>query len=167
MIPDDHAVEIYSRDINNDETADFFLKGHIYGCKYERGSRLPKAQYFAPYFGRIVSASHPGLQEGISYVAKIASVQVAETASDFKAIEKEARRNTEFYGDHDYIKEFRKWFFSKSREHSLSIVFLSVPRLAFNPTIKKTHLRKTPGFIGKGDFTFDQFYQAWGGKDIF
>jgi len=72
MIPDDDADEIYARDITEDYTANMFLKGHIYGCDYEQGSRLFKTHYFAPYFGKTISASkkvqnlHPGLQAGIT-----------------------------------------------------------------------------------------------------
>jgi hypothetical protein len=141
------------------------LKGHLYGCKYEKSSRLPKAQYFAPYFGRGVSASHPGLQEGISYVAKILNVEVAETADDFRKIEREIRRGC-FSGERAYVEQFEDYFFRKMKRKS-SIVFLSVPRLAFNPPIKKIYLKKGTGFLGKGYYTFDKFYQAWGGNPIF
>jgi hypothetical protein len=166
MIADNQAVEIYGRDLNNDETADFFLKGHIYGCVYEKGSRLTKALYFAPYFGAAVSASHPGLQEGVSYIAKILSVQVAETKADFATIAAEARRTVGFRGERTYVDQFKKWFFDGSKI-TYSIVFLSVPRLAFNPAIKKRYLQGGKGFLGKGYYTFDKFYRAWSGEEIF
>ena len=69
--------EIYTRDINDDYSVNMFLTGQLYGCVYKEGSRLFKARYFAPYFGKKISGSrttqdlHPGLKAGISYVAKI------------------------------------------------------------------------------------------------
>lgn len=165
MIPDNEAVEIYARDLNDDKTSDFFLKGHLYGCDYKRSSRLPKAQYFAPYFGRKVSRSHPGLQEGITYVAKIVSVQVAETADDFMKLAKEAKKFG-FDGKRDYVEQFKKYFF-EGRNEKHSIVFLSTPHLAFNPSIKKSYLKRGSGFLGIGYYTFDQFYKAWGSEEIF
>lgn len=163
MIPDRDAVEIYSRDVNTDESADFFLKGHLYGCQYEAGSRLPRAMYFAPYFGAKVSSSHPGLQEGIGYVAKIISVQTAENSDDFMAVVREMRGEG-FKGERDFVDKFRDWFFDEPRKYSC--VFLSRPRMAFNPPIKKKTLRKGVGFMGKGYYTFDSFYRAWGGEQI-
>jgi hypothetical protein len=166
------AIEIYARDINDkdkddESSADLFLKGHIYGCKYEKNSSLSEARYFAPYFGKDVSAIHPGVHEGISYIAKIVSVQVAETGHDFMAIAREVRKSHGFRGEPDYVKRVRDWFFYKGRTKKFSFVFLSVPRLAFNPPIKKSNLRKGKGFLGRGYFTFDQFYRAWGGEPIF
>jgi hypothetical protein len=165
MIPDNEAVEIYARDINNDETADFFLKGHVYGCRYETGSRLPKAHYFAPYFGRSVSASHPGLQEGVSYIAKIISLEVAETPAEFMAIAREVRRKFGFKGEQHYVKQVRKYFYGRNNKYSF--IFLSVPRLAFNPPIQKPFLQKGRGFLNKHFYSFDQFYQAWRSEEIF
>jgi hypothetical protein len=165
MIPDHEAVEIYARDINNDETADFFLKGHIYGCAYKMRSRLPKAQYFAPYFGRKVSASHPGLQEGVSYIAKIISVEVAETPADFMAIAREVRKKADFNGEQDYVKKVKEWFWGRNKKWSF--IFLSVPRLAFNPPIQKPFLQKGRGFLNNHFYSFDEFYQALGGEEIF
>ena len=165
MIPNNEAVEIYSRDINNDETADFFLKGHVYGCSYALNSRLPQAHYFAPYFGRNISVSHPGLQEGISYIAKILSVEIAETPAEFMAVSREMRKKVGFRGDEDYVKQVKDYFFGK--QHKYSFVFMSAPRLAFNPPIKKPFLQKGRGFLNKHFYSFDDFYRAWGGEEIF
>ena len=178
---DEKTDEIYVRDINywdeinrqkgENRSADSFLKGHIYGCHYEPGSDLPKMRYFAPYFGQLVSASHPGLQEGISHIAKILSVREAATAGEFKSIVEQVKKETRFQGGQDYVNQVKEWFFGKSywgrKKTIYSFVFLSVPCLAFNPPIKKGFLRKRPGQIGKGYFTFDQFYRAWGGEPIF
>ena len=38
-------VEIYAREINNEHTLAFFLKGQMYGCHYEKRSRLANALY--------------------------------------------------------------------------------------------------------------------------
>jgi hypothetical protein len=64
------------------------------------------------------------------------------------------------------VEQFKNYFF-EGRKEKYSIVFLSIPRLAFNPPTKKSYLKRGAGFLGKGYYTFDQFYRAWGGKEIF
>jgi len=167
MIPNDQDKIINVRDISHKyiETADFFLKGHLYGYKYTNASQLYEARYLAPCFGRWVPLFCPGLQEGISYIANIISVQDAETPADFKAIETQARKDG-FRGEPKSVKDFKEWFFTgRRRHHRYSVVFLSVPRHAFNPPIKKAHLTESTRF--RKNFSFDELYQAWSGEEIF
>ena len=164
MIHNDDADEIYARDINGDETADLFLKGHIYGCEKAKSSRLSNARYFAPYFGRGVSASHPGLQEGISYIAKIISVKTVESRSDFRKIVREVSDEHDFRGEDEYLDRIPKIYDFKKDQ--FRFIFLSVPRLAFNPPIQKRYLKKGGRFQLNQYYSFDDFYRAWRTEQI-
>ena len=79
-----NSVEIYAREINEPVTLALFLKAQVYGCKYEAGSRLAVALYFAPRFGKRIANQHPGISTGISYVARIESVGYATTWQEFR-----------------------------------------------------------------------------------
>lgn len=89
MIPKSNPVEIYAREINEERTLALFLHGQIYHCYHEPGSRLAEALYFAPHFGNRISSSHPGIQTGISYIARIERVEVIETFAEFAAAARE------------------------------------------------------------------------------
>jgi hypothetical protein len=166
MIPNEQDKIINARDINYYKyivTADFFLKGHLYGYPYEKVSQLYEARYFAPCFGGDVPSLRPGLQKGISYIAKIISVKDAETRTDFLEIEKQARKDG-FDGASDCVKDFKDWFFPKKNSKRFNVVFLSVPRHAFNPPIQKAFLTESTRF--KKNFSFDDLYRAWSGEQI-
>ena len=47
MVKTNKSVEIYAREINNEETLALFLHAQMYGCHYQKGSRLAEALYFA------------------------------------------------------------------------------------------------------------------------
>lgn len=72
-------VEIYAREINNEVTLSLFLHARVYTCAFERGSRLGEAMYFAPHFGAHIARLHPGVNQGISYIAKVEDVGVANS----------------------------------------------------------------------------------------
>ena len=83
MIPNDQADKIINVvDINDVESADYILKGHIYGFGARKNSQLYEARYFAPHFCGDASA-HPGLPKGVSYIAKILTIEFAETGAEF------------------------------------------------------------------------------------
>ena len=82
MIQTNKSVEIYAREVNNEETLALFLKAQMYGCRYEKSSRLAEAHYFAPHFGQQIARNHPGVRVGISYIASIERVEVVETWKD-------------------------------------------------------------------------------------
>jgi hypothetical protein len=164
MIMKDQPIDIYARDINEPTTADFFLKTRVYGCEYKASRNFSLVHYFAPYFGRDVAWTHPGLLEGISYVAKIESVQIAKTAEDFNSVTREARGNGWFKRNRRQVSEIADRFFPSKKEYSF--LYLSTPRLAFNPPIQKRYLSKGRGFLSKQYYSFDQFYQAWSGELI-
>jgi hypothetical protein len=91
MIKTNKSVELYAREINNEETLALFLKARMYGCRYEMSSRLPEALYFAPHFGQQIARKHPGVQVGISYVASIECVEVIETWKELLQAVREVR----------------------------------------------------------------------------
>jgi len=166
MIPDDEVDEIYTRDINDDYSVNMFFKGHVYGCQYKEGSRLFKTHYFAPYFGKRISASktvqalHPGMKAGVSYIAKIIAIETGETPRDFEAIAKELRKR------HNRRKEWNcstaiKEFFGGKR-FAYCFIFLDEPRLAFDEPIQKMYLQKSPKYtLAQKLWSFDEFYRAW------
>jgi hypothetical protein len=166
MIRDDEPFEIYTRDINDDYSVNMFLKGQVYGCEYEQGSRLFKARYFAPYFDRDISASktvqdlHPGFQAGVSYIGKIIAIETSETHTDFEATAKELRKRPgckKKWNCSEAIKEF-----FDGRKFPACFIFLDNPRLAFNPSIQKKYLQASPrNTLSQLFWSFDEFYRAW------
>ena len=157
LIKKTDLMEIYAREINNAPTLELFLKGQIYTCKYQKNSRLPQARYFAPHFAQQIAREHPGVQTGISYIAKIEDVEVAESMADFKAIAKNVRKPfwMKKYGD---LVEEVVWSDSEKK----SLVFLGAPRLVFNPAIRKGNLQEGKGWLSRNTFTFDELFEAWG-----
>lgn len=161
MIRKNDSVEIYAREINEPVTLTMFLKAHIYGCWYESGSRLPKAQYFAPHFGQSIAYTHPGVHVGVSYIARIEHVEVVEKWDDLvDAI-------ISIHGKHwwkshlsviDPIRTNWEWSGGKKR----SFLFLSIPRLVFNPPVLKENLQKGKGWLSKRFLSFDELFKAWG-----
>ena len=91
MIQTNKSVEIYAREVNNEETLALFLKAQMYGCHYEKSSRLAEAHYFAPHFGQQIARNHPGVRVGISYIASIERVEVVETWRDLLQTVREVR----------------------------------------------------------------------------
>ena len=48
------------------------------------------------------------------------------------------------------------------RKTTRSILFLSTPRLVFNPPVLKEKLVKGSGFLNQRFFSFDRLFEAWG-----
>lgn len=125
MIPNKDAVEIYAREINNQETLDLFLKAGLYGCHFEKGSRFPKAQYFAPHFGRDISTTRPGIQQGISYIARVEHI---ETVNDWRGLTDAiiSLRGKVWYNSHiEVLQAIRRIWKWDSKNYSF--FFLAVP----------------------------------------
>ncbi len=153
--------DIYAREINNEMTMKLFLKAHLYGCWYEKGGALADANYFAPHFGQRLAKEHPGIFTGISYVARIESVEVVDTWKDFTAAVVRQRgkawlkSNREIIDPIHHDKEW-KWHGDKR-----SFLFLAEPRLVFNPPVNKDLLQKGKGWLSKRSFSFDTLFEAW------
>jgi len=158
MIPKTESVEIYAREINEQTTLELFLHGQMYGCNYEANSRLPEALYYAPHFGKLIARNYPGIHAGISYVAKIESVEVTESFQQLCEIACQIRGKAWFKRNSHLILPVKKWSWEKRK----SFLFLEPPRLVFNPPIYKGKLQKGSGWLSKRVFSFDEFFEAWG-----
>jgi len=160
VIKTSKSVEIYAREINTEKTLALFLKAQMYGCKYEKHSLLAEALYFAPHFGRRIARNHPGVQVGISYIAGIERVEVVEKWKDFLQVVREVRGKQWLNGHTSLLQPLRRG--SDWRDTKRNFLFLSKPRLVFNPPVLKEKLQKGKGFLNKRSFSFDAFFEAWG-----
>jgi hypothetical protein len=160
MVRVNDSVEIYAREINEEVTLNFFLEARMYGCVYQASSRLPEALYFAPHFGRRIADAHPGVKQGISYVARIETVETAEKWKELIEVVKTVRGKTWLNSHSEYLDAIhRKWDWG-SREKR-SFLFLGKPRLVFNPPVQKDNLQKGKGWLSKRTFSFDELFSAW------
>jgi hypothetical protein len=160
MVRRKDSVEIYAREINEEVTLNFFLKARMYGCWYQASSRLPEALYFAPHFGRAIADAHPGVKQGISYIARIETVEVVETWKELLAVTKSVRGKTWLNSHIDHLEAIhRKWSWSKPDKRSF--LFLGEPRLVFNPPVRKDNLQKGKGRLSKRTFSFDELFVGW------
>lgn len=160
MIRTRDSVEIYAREINEEKTLELFLKGHLYGCYYEKGSRLAEALYFAPHFGQKIARNYPGVQVGISYIAKIETVEIVRSWKEL--LEASIRvRSKQWLNSHlDYLSPLHRGWDWKTDPYYF--LFLGTPRLAFNPPILKDNLQKGSGFLSKRFHSFEDLFKAWG-----
>jgi len=163
MIKQRESVEIYAREINEPVTLALFLKAQMYGCWYEEGSRLPEALYFAPHFGQNIAYEHPGVHVGISYIARIERVEVVETWQELmNAIV--SIRGKHWLNSHLHeikpLKTAPTWEWRSRKKRSF--LFLSIPRLVFNPPLHKEKLQKGKGWLSKRFLSFEQLFSAWG-----
>lgn len=166
MIRMEPAVEVYAREINEEAALDLFLKARMYGCRYEVTSRLPEARYFAPHFGRAIAENQFSIKQGISYIAKIEHVGVAENRAELFALVRKERGKAWLSRHKSYLDQFlRRWSWKKKPEKR-SFVFLGEPRLIFNPPIPKERLQKGRGYLSKRMFSFDELFQAWANNRI-
>jgi hypothetical protein len=155
------SVEIYAREINEPVTLELFLRARLYGCNYQAGSRLAEALYFAPHFGASITKEHPGINTGISYVARIETVGNATTWNEFREMMR-VERGAAWWDSHEAIlSELRKKWDWKKGQHR-SFLLLGEPRLVFNPSVRKENLQKGKGWLSKRVFAFDELFAAWG-----
>lgn len=150
--------EIYARDINNEETLTLFLKANLYGCDYEKHTKILESLYFAPHFGKLIGRSHPGIGSGISYVSKIQRVLLVESWKDLITQLREERGKVWLNKNKNYINFVKEWQWTKHRRYFL---VLGDPRLVFNPPVKKNYVQKGAGHLSKNYLTFDHLFHAW------
>ena len=164
MIKRDNVVEIYAREINEEKTLALFLRGQLYGCDYEKG-KITEANYFAPHFGQKIAKLHPGISVGISYVAQIKTIEIAEYSKDVKNIIKKDRGKRWLNKNMNLVQPILdEWSWTNVRRNFL---FLDEPRLVFNPAVKKEVLQKTTGRLSRNYYTFDELFKAWSGKNLY
>ncbi len=159
MIPSPAAIEVYAWEINDEETLALFLQARMYGCDYERSSKLPKALYFAPHFGQRIAQGHPGVHVGIAYIARIRSVDVVTSPLEWFAAIRSVHGARWLKKHRDIIHAVRRHWQWSGRQ--LSIVHLDTPRLVFTPAIHKESLQRGRGWLSKRTFSFDELYAAW------
>jgi hypothetical protein len=160
MIKKKESVEIYAREINNEYTLNFFLKARMYGCYFEKSSKLSEALYFSPHFGISIARNHPGVTSGISYIAKIEHIEVVESWKDFIAAVKDIRGKAWLNSHTQYLDVIhREWNWKDKKLRSM--LFLGEPRLVFNPAVKKENLQKGKGWLSKRMFSFDELFAGW------
>ncbi len=161
MIKDKESIEIYAREINSKETIDLFLRGRMYGCSYEKSSKLAEALYFAPHFGQHIASLLPGIKTGISYIAQIEDIVVVESWKDLEESILAIRKKIWLNSHWKLIKSIQKdW--NLSQKNRGSFIFLGEPRLVFNPAVKKDDLQKGKGWLSKKYLTFESLFKAWG-----
>jgi hypothetical protein len=142
MIRTKSPVEVYAREINKEHPLSLFLKVNLYGFGYKENSRLYEALYFAPHFGQAIAKNHPGVQIGVSYIARIQHIEVVETWSELENAIKEQRGKPWWNSHNDFVRPIRKqWKWPGKR----SLLSLDTPRMVFNPPIRKEHLQKGTG----------------------
>ena len=161
MIKQRESVEIYAREINEPTALALFLQARMYGCWYQEGSRMSKALYFAPHFGKSIAEEEPGVHAGISYVARIEHVEVVETWRGLVDTVISVRGKHWWNSYRPEIKPLRKeWDWGEQKKRTF--LFLSTPRLAFNPPVQKKRLQKGSGWLSKRFLSFDDLFRAWG-----
>ena len=160
MIPKKESVEIYAREINNEYTLNLFLKAQMYGCYFQKSSKLAEALYFSPHFGKRIARNHPGVTAGISYIAKIEHIEVVESWKDFLVAAKLIRGKAWLNSHKQYLDIIhREWNWKNKKLRSM--LFLGEPRLVFNPAVKKENLQKGKGWLSKRMFSFDELFAGW------
>lgn len=148
--------EVYAREINDEGTLDLFLKHHFYQCKFERQTQLMDASYFAPHFGAKIESLYGGITHGISHVAKINSVVVAEDEAQYReAVVREKGRAYLKRHEAALMYPFKEWGPEKRY-----LVFTSQPLLVFNPPIEKSYLQKGSGWLSKRAYSFEDLFKA-------
>jgi hypothetical protein len=165
MIKPEESVEVYAREINEPSTLLLFLKARMYGCWYEKNSKLPQALYFAPHFGQSIANNYPGIHVGLSYVARIETVEVIETWDELLGVIRSVR-NKSWLSKHKNILDqvHKKWDWNTDKKRCF--LFLGEPRLVFNPPITKDRIQKGYGWLSKRFMSFDDLFAAWEGNLI-
>lgn len=162
MARQEKAVEVFAREINNERTLALFLKTRMYTCVYERSSSLPKAMYFAPHFGAAIAREHPGISQGISYIARIEKLVVVGSLPELlEAVRQEQGKSWEMLHRAAIVACLSRQWKGKRRKESKSVLLLGEPRLVFNPPVKKTALQKGSGWLSRRTFSFDELFAAW------
>jgi hypothetical protein len=155
------TVEIYAREINEAVTLALFLKAQLYCCKYQAGSQLAEALYFAPHFGTRITNEHPGIGTGISYIAQVLSVGHATTWQDFRELMLTERNSVWWRRHKAVLQDLRQqWPWNKGQHRSF--LLLGKPRLVFNPPVRKENLQAGKGWLSKRFYSFDELFAAWG-----
>ncbi len=160
LIRSGSILEVYVREINHPATLRLFLKGQLYSCPYQKAGKAGQAIYFAPHFGQKLARALPGIYSGISFVAKIEAVEVLNTWNQFLQAVKRHRGARWLNSNKEVSSPIRREL--RQGKEQKTFLFLSEPRLVFNPPINKNLLQGGTGFLSKRAFSFDELFEAWG-----
>lgn len=153
--------QVYARDLNKEPYLSLFLKSHIYSCGYTEN--IHKCSYFAPYFGSKISTISPGVDEGLSYVAKIYAHMKINNLDDLKIAILEHIKNKKLRNSNRDIDEKLKMLFDDAgnqKKKAFTLLLLEKPRKLFNPSIKKERLATGSGWLNKQYYDFDEIFYA-------
>ncbi len=168
MINSSISNEVYIRELS-EESIVCSLKAGVYGCDYEKNSRITSSLYFAPHFTAQASRHQPAIQQGISYVARIIDVFVAGGWADFAKNLKDRNGKVWWRNHKAFLETIHNWNWDNHKQRHFLI--LDKPILVFNPPIRKeflqSHPKKGPGMLGKYYFTFEQLFRAWNSEKIY
>jgi len=153
--------QVYARDVNKEPYLSLFLKTHIYSCKYNEN--IHKCSYFAPYFGSKISCISPGVDEGLSYIARIYNHLQITNLEDLKLA---ILNHIKFKKLKNYNRDIEEKFKllcedpgMQTRE-AFTLLLLDKPRKIFNPSIKKSNLLEGRGWLNKQYYEFDEIFEA-------
>lgn len=156
MIRQNDPVEIYAREINEEQTLAMFIKAGVYTCDYKAGSRLPEALYFAPHFGADIVRNYSGIYQGISYVARIEKVEVVECWKDLLAALQDHHGKMWMKTHYDIFKGV-SWLRQRKKR---SLVITAPPQLVFHPPVRKETLQKGSGWLSRNFLSFQELFEA-------
>jgi hypothetical protein len=153
--------QVYARDLNKEPYLSLFLKTHAYLCKYNEN--IHRCSYFAPYFGSKISSISPGVDEGLSYIAKIYShIQITDMEKLEFAIHKHIKdkKLKNFNRDIEEKLKMIKEDPGNQKREAWTLLLLEKPRKLFNPSIKKNNLQEGHGWLSKQYYEFDEIFEA-------
>lgn len=106
----------------------------------------------------MIASKHVGIQQGVSYIARIEKLEIVEDWKHFIDTMKEYRTQFWIRKNQEMLNEIHKgWDWTKQRR---IIFFLGKPINAFNPPIKKENLQAGYGWLSKSFLSFDDLFQA-------
>ncbi|MDZ7821578.1 MAG: hypothetical protein U5N26_07060 [Candidatus Marinimicrobia bacterium] len=153
--------QVYARDVNKEPYLSLFLKTHVYLCNYNEN--IHKCSYFAPYFGAKISYISPGVDMGLSYIAKIYShIQITEQKELELAIKKHIKNQKLRNYNRDIEEKFKMIIedHNNKKVKAFTLLLLEKPRKLFNPSIKKSNLQEGHGWLSKQYYEFDEIFEA-------
>ena len=158
-------VEVYARDLGDPGSVRLFLAFGLYFCSFKANSRLAQALYFAPYLSRKGAAVYPGLREGMSHIARIEQVEMADSLNSAIGFVKAwpgKRLSPKVLASVKQLLRNRKW-----PADGTFVLLLGQRRLIFHPPILKSLLQEGAGFLSKHFFSFDQLFKARDGDPAY
>lgn len=158
MVKTEKPTEIYLREINDVESYKLFIRGQLYNCRFVINSNLYKAIYFAPHFGEKLSCKYEGVENGISWIARIEELQIAENW-DHMLESVKSKRKKQWVKNNGFLLDYLKINWKNEGDRRI-IFFLGEPIRAFNPPINKNNLQGGKGWLSKTFLSFDELFKA-------